>query len=368
MPTALVERNDRKMAGRGLLGSLLVVGLIVGLAACGGNKHQNTASANRLEAQAAENNNVEMAGAGPAQEKPSRPSSSRGVIEASMKNVDFHVQDAVVLRIRDLRGALVKTSQASTPTFDDKKSFTLRIDSGVIGIASDSLSNLMNNYIFAYDHSPLKKISVSMDGSQIKLKGIMHKVIDVHIDVVGSLAATPEGKIRLHPDKIKADGIPIKGFMHLFGVELDELVKAREARGVKVVDDDLVLDPELMTPPPAIRGKVTSVQIAQDEVVQVFGGGNQSSRTAVVPSSTQGANYMHFKGGTLGFGKLTMADADLEIVSEDTKGPFDFSMDHYSKQLVAGYSKTTPSLGLVVFMPNYSKLQRGQENVTAKAR
>lgn len=53
--------------------------------------------------------------------------------------------------------------------------------------------------------------------------------------------------------------------MKVFGIELDEMVKAREARGVKIEDDDLILDPELAIPPPAIRGKVTAVQVSQEQ-------------------------------------------------------------------------------------------------------
>jgi hypothetical protein len=38
--------------------------------------------------------------------------------------------------------------------------------------------------------------------------------------------------------------------------------------------------------------------------------------------------------------------------------PFDFAIDHYNEQLIAGYSKMTPSGGLCVHMPDYSKLKK----------
>ena len=290
-----------------------------------------------------------------------RASSSRGATRVQMKNVDFHVDDTIVLRIRDLRGALLRKNSATPPVFDDKRSFILRIDSGAIGIGAASLTDLMNNYVFAYPKAPLEKINITIEENQIKMTGTMHKVTDVAFEVKGDLSATPEGKLQLHPTSIKAAGLPVKGLMNLFGVELDDLIKATESHGVKIDDNDIIMDPEIIIPPPEIRGKISSVQIVGDEVVQFFGPAGKASGAAasrLTPSRRRGANYMYYRGGTIRFGKLTMTNADLKIVDRDSKNAFDFSIDHYNRQLVAGYSKTTPRLGLVVFMPDYYKLRK----------
>ena len=63
---------------------------------------------------------------------------------------------------------------------------------------------------------------------------------------------------------------------------------------------------------------------------------------------------MRYRGGTLRFGKLTMTNADMDLIDADPRDPFDFSQPEYIKQLVAGYSKNTPSGGLRVFMPDYN--------------
>ncbi|HEY2932291.1 MAG TPA: hypothetical protein VGK99_11150 [Acidobacteriota bacterium] len=278
-----------------------------------------------------------------------------------MRNVNFHLDDNIALDIKSLRGALLRAHKASPPVFDDKRSFIVRIDSGTIGITIDSLTNLMNNYVFAYPHSPLKNLRITTHGNQIEQEGTMHKVIDVPFRMVGDLSVTADGKIRLHPTSIKAGGIAVKGLMHLFGVELDELIKAREARGVKIDDNDLIMDPERMTPPPNILGKVTAVQIIGNEVIQIFGSGTDGSGASagrLNPSYPKAANYMYYRGGTLRFGKLTMVDADLQIIDQAPKDIFDFSIDHYNQQLVAGYSKNMRNFGLVVFMPDYYRLQR----------
>ena len=51
-----------------------------------------------------------------------------------------------------------------------------------------------------------------------------------------------------------------------------------------------------------------------------------------------------------------MNDADLEIVSESQRTPFDFSLPDYNRQLTAGYSKNTISHGLIVFMRDFALL------------
>ena len=66
---------------------------------------------------------------------------------------------------------------------------------------------------------------------------------------------------------------------------------------------------------------------------------------------------MAYRGAQLRFGKLTMNDTDLMIIDLDPKDPFDFYLDHYKEQLVAGYSKTTPSFGLRTYMRDFNKLK-----------
>ena len=91
-----------------------------------------------------------------------------------------------------------------------------------------------------------------------------------------------------------------------------------------------------------MKGHVTSVKIEGDSIVR-------SSGTPVA-GGKQSRNYMKFTGGIIRFGKLTMRDADLTLIDSSPQDPFDFSLDRYKDQLVAGYSKTTPGFGLEVFM------------------
>jgi len=74
----------------------------------------------------------------------------------------------------------------------------------------------------------------------------VHKLVDIHFEIIGGLRATSDGKIRLHPTSIKADGVPVKRLIHLFGVELAGLIKQGNDRGVEIRDDDMIIDPNLI--------------------------------------------------------------------------------------------------------------------------
>src|SRR5438132_13027229 len=64
--------------------------------------------------------------------------------------------------------------------------------------------------------------------------------------------------------------------------------------------------------------------------------------------------YMDFRGGTLRMGKLLMVDADMQVVDTDPSDPFDFFIDRYNDQLVAGFTRNQPNYALLVFMRDFN--------------
>jgi hypothetical protein len=102
-------------------------------------------------------------------------------------------------------------------------------------------------------------------------------------------------------------------------------------------------------------GRITAVRIQGDEIIQIFGK-EKKGWTAQSPHS----NYMAYRGGVLRFGKLTMTDTDMRLIDTDPTDPFEFFPDHYNEHLVAGYSKTTASGGLLVYMPDYNKIAKAR--------
>lgn len=277
----------------------------------------------------------------------------------------YHFTDQVAVHIRYLEGDLLPTRLGAIPVFDDSSSFKLNLSSAEISLRIDNLANALNQYVFPAPDAPIKKIEITTNGSTLKIKGRLHSAGDVPFETEGALALTHEGEIRIHAEKVKAGHLPVKGLLDLLGVKISDLIKTRKVTGIRAEENDLVLNPEQVFPPPLIEGKLTEVHIEGNRIVQRFGKAGRPSQPRA------GGNFMAYRGGELKFGKLTMDDTDLVLIDMDPNDPFDFYLAHYKEQLVAGYTKTTPDFGLRVFMPDFDKLHhktKSQESAVSNPR
>jgi hypothetical protein len=271
-------------------------------------------------------------------------------VQAQMRHVAFHIDSTVVLDLQYVRGELRRSHPEQAPLLDDKHSFTLGIDSVRIGITPASLSDLLNGYTFAYPGSPLRRLTITIEHGRLHQHGLMH---GISFSMDADLTLTPEGDLRLHPSSIKAVGIKVGGLMKFFGVNLQKLVDTKRARGVRVEGDDFLLSPSELLPPPKVEGKLAAVEVNDSEIVQTFAPPSGHVPEPLKLPVAKAENYIFFRKGVLKFGKLTMEDTDLLIVDAEPRDPFDFFLDHYNEQLVAGYEKNTPDHGLIVTMPDF---------------
>jgi hypothetical protein len=59
--------------------------------------------------------------------------------------------------------------------------------------------------------SPLRNITLLADDDHIKLKGTLHKLISMPVELLGSVAATHDNRIQVHVTKLSVLKIPLKG-------------------------------------------------------------------------------------------------------------------------------------------------------------
>ena len=279
---------------------------------------------------------------------------SATVTQVSMRNVNFYVTRDAALRIRHLRGEM-RPLKGEAVVFDDRKSFVIRMAYAEIGLAGPDLSTLLNTVVFAYRGAPLRRMRVRMAGPHLVQTGVMHKVIDIPFEITSEPSVTPDGLIRLHPVKTRILGVDGDGLMRAFGLSLQKILDLKRAKGVSVKGNDLFLDPTALLPPPAIEGRLVSIRIEGNELVQVFG--TPAAAPPLTRPDTSARAFMYYKGGTLRFGKLLMTDAEMQIVGIDRNDFFGFDLDRYKQQLVAGYSRTLPSFGLEVYMASAETLK-----------
>jgi hypothetical protein len=282
------------------------------------------------------------------------------VTQVAMRDVNFYVMPNAALRIRKLRGTM-RSLQGGPVLFDDKHAFVIHMNYAEIGLNGTDITTLMNDYIFAYPGAPLKRLHVHTSGSQVVQTGIMHKILDIPFEITADVSVTPEALIRLRPVKTKILGVDGDKLMRAFGLSLQKILDLSKAKGVTVKGNDLFLDPVMILPPPAIEGHITAIRVEGDELVQTFG--TLAESTPLPQPDTSASAYIFFKGGTLHFGKLLMLDAEMQIVDLRPTGWFSFDLDMYKDQLVAGYERTLPDLGLEVHMLGLEKL--GTSKATA---
>jgi len=282
------------------------------------------------------------------------------ITQVAMRNVNFYLMPNGALRIRKLRGT-VRSLKGGPVAFDDKNSFIIHLTYAEIGLNETDITTLMNKYIFAYPGAPLKRLQVHTSGSQLVQTGVMHKILDIPFQITADVSVTPEGLIKLHPVKTRILGVDGNSLMKAFGLSLQKILDLSKAKGVTVKGNDLFLDPVLILPPPAIEGHATAIRVERDELVQTFG--TVAESTPLPPPDTSASAYMFFEGGTLHFGKLLMLDAEMQIVDLRPTGFFNFDLDKYKDQLVAGYERTLPSMGLEVYMLGLEKLAAGKATV-----
>jgi hypothetical protein len=282
-----------------------------------------------------------------------RSSQALDHVEVTMKNVTYHFTDHIAVHIAQLEGYLTPNKTGSLIVFNDSNSFTINLTSAEIALSCNSLSQVVNQYVFSAADAPIKDVTIASKNNQLIINGKLHRKGDVSFEATGTLLVEADGRIRLHTEHVKAAHLPIKGLMDLLGIDVTRMINTKKIAGISADKDDLIVNPEQVFPPPQIHGQVTAVRVQGNEVVQVFG-----SLPASNPPAKHPGNYMAYRHGNLGFGKLTMTDADLILIDMDPRDSFDFYMDHYKEQLAAGYTKITPDFGLRVYARDYNKLAR----------
>jgi hypothetical protein len=279
-----------------------------------------------------------------------RVEASRQPVEVEMANVDLHVTSDVTLHVKHLRGRFVPVGR-DVSYLDDKRSYSVIVDTGEVAIDLASLNALMARSMGG-NKSNIKNLHVSIDDGALRQEGVIESGVNMPFKATSNVSATPDGRIRVSTRSVRGFGVPMTNLMKLLHVEMDDLVKVAKGSGVVTDGNDLIIDPAIVIPAPSVRGPLTAVRIEGNQMVQTYGNGKSKPLAARALSP----NHIYWKGSQLSFGKLTMSDTDLELVDTDPDDVFDFSVDHWDAQLVAGYSKTLPNRGLQAHMPDYNDL------------
>jgi hypothetical protein len=230
----------------------------------------------------------------------------------------------------------------------------LDIQKGDIHTNVGDLNNFLNDELAK---SPLTNIALSGDGDQVKLRGTLHDVVPLPIEMLATMSVVAGNRIQLHVTKLSVLKIPVKGLLGDFHLTLSSLFRSGNIPGIEVSGNDIFLDTEKLLPPPHIRGTLTGVRIVNPDVEEIYGSAQED-----VTRVAQWRNFLRLSGGTIDFGKLTMHHVDVIMVDLSNDAWFDLDLTHYQEQLVNGYTRMTPQAGLQIFMPDLEKIPHTKAN------
>jgi hypothetical protein len=246
---------------------------------------------------------------------------------------------------------MVRTRRDMNPTFDDPDSFFLEIKTGVIRANIGDIGNFLNAGGVA--DSPLRNITLLADGENIKLKGTLHKLVSLPVELLGSVAATSDNRIQVHVTKLSVLEIPLKGLLGGLHVSVSDLFHPKGMPGVEVSGNDIFFETIKLLPPPHIHGQLTKVHVVTPDIEEVYGDAAEA-----VTRVEQWRNFLRLNDGTIDFGKLTMHHVDITMVDLSNDEWFDLDLNNYQNQLVNGYTRMTPQAGLQIFMPDLDSLPK----------
>lgn len=279
------------------------------------------------------------------------------ILWIEMRNVDLHIDPKNAMRVRSLQGQ-VMTKPGVIAWLDDPTSFRIRATSGEVALDGPAITALLNEVAFNYPGAPITNLRVTIENGSVVQRGVLHKGVAIPFQMWSVPAMQPDGRLKLHPDKLKILGVNGLSLMHALGLHLDNMMNLSKARGVTVKGDDLYLDPLAIIPNPVVEGKLKAVRIDGAYLVQeFFHTADDTIFGSFVRADPTAKNFVYFRGGSLRFGRLTMSDTDLLIQDLDEHDPFDLYFREYNRQLVAGHSNNLPNLGLHAWMVDFGKLE-----------
>ena len=285
------------------------------------------------------------------------------VIHIHMQSVLFRVMNSVVLQVDSLDGVLEPSRKNEVVSLDDKNSFSLKVQKATTSISSTDLAALANDFILPRAKTPLRNLSLTFNPDQsIQVKGDFHKLVDVPFSGTASLQVTPDGNMRMHLANLTVAGVIHQDVLNFLGIKVSSVAKPKRTQSFKIVGNDIVFPIDQMFPPPHVSGQLHDINISGVKLNLIFGTDKKRpimGQSVLKSRQSPSGSYIYFRGGTMKFALLTMSPVNLELVplKPELHQQFEFSVDQYYQQLVAGYSKSLPNKGLLVYMADDRDLQ-----------
>ena len=155
-----------------------------------------------------------------------------------MAQGSYSSQPGVTFLLHHFNATLVPQSEYAPLCY---QKFTV-VSRAVIFVSNDSLTRVFSQKLTG-SGSKIRDLQIinSVDG--VMLKGTMDKLIPIHFSISGPVT-TDGTALRVHADRIVADGIPIKTILALVGQHLSTVLGLKDMAGVSVDENTMSFFPE----------------------------------------------------------------------------------------------------------------------------
>ena len=279
------------------------------------------------------------------------------------RNLNFRFTDKIVISIPELWGRMVSQSSSLVINMDDVNSFKITILGGRVIFDERMMLVLFRDYVFNYDGSPLRLSGVRITGSDpakgevsIMITGAIKLFTWLDFKTLASVYADNKtGRIIIETKKIKIMWGPwAKTRERSAGLTVEKMLPVPAGRGVTVKGNKIFLMPFEILPSPKFEGTLQEVSLCQGGMLLRFSGEGFELPQSGIPRPKE-KNYRYLFNGRIRFGKLTMADASMQIADADPADIFDFSLKDYHRALSGGgIALIRKDRSVLVVMPDYN--------------
>ncbi len=254
-----------------------------------------------------------------------------------------------------LSGTVVPDRPPKPVTMDDVSSYRIETQYAEIRLSAEDMTRLMNRHILPSARTAIREVNVGFGDGAITMSGTMVKLgVPVPFTATATLTPTASGELRVRVTAMRSAGVVPKGLTDALGLRVSTLAQPENRQVFRIEGDDMIVPLVSMFPPPRFAGRLAAVRVTPSGLEATIGGRTEP----LPPPPVEGGSFIHFRGGTVNFARLTMHDADMAMLPERGERMLAFSPRRYYAQLEGGHTKALPNRGLAAYVKDYRAIAR----------
>ena len=172
----------------------------------------------------------------------------------SIMNGIYEAQPGVVFQLHGFSGSLVPRGNRPPLCYVKET----HLERGDIFVSSRSLSNIFTQKL-EDARSQVQDVNIETGEGVARITGKIKKVVPLSFEIDGPVSTDGIG-ITIEAQKIRAEGIPIKGLLELVGTHLSSLMGGGNVNGVTVLGNRLTFNPAELA---HLRGHIETAAATQ---------------------------------------------------------------------------------------------------------